>query len=875
MPYPIDLYLSAPRQMLVHWVREIQSIRSREPLAPLVTIVPNHALASALESRLASYGTFANIEILTLWDHARRTLPTDAVLPPVGMEHLLAHHLPPDLVPGYSADIPGLYLTLIRAGLECRQQHISEDRLKSENVPWAATLSWLDRIFSDNLFDEFRVYQYAAEHPIDTADIGGHVIIFGYSEAHNSQWHYFKKLAQRHSLLILTPWLKHGENSLAESWVTAWKALGARVTVSEDSRTVSNIRRLMACGPRELAENTFRAIQSDLREKDWRAQDFLIVDSHGQWSSLVARVGKTLGIPVAIDRSRDEPGLERMLWQIFWDVSQGRARRAEVVRWIEYQGLPLDPVILAAGYRSGADWARVMGQVPGFRALMDWAKEWGRRVLQVPRWQDVRDLVQEAVDRHGGLWQDLLEWGHQWEVWDQRSLGPSPRLVERILLYGASHEPDSGSGIPMQSVLNARLIPARGIYVLDVGDGIFPGWSEPQPVWNGGLRRRLGLPAEGHRYRQERQALELLAETGEHVWFIADSSRGEVRWPGFLDRYVVISPTELPVLPNQWFTTEGRSGQWYRSWWQDPGWNDYTGRITMPTDGSMMCLEGSPSSLEEFGACPYRYFLHRILGLQTPDTQEDGNLVSPGIWGKIAHGALERVVAWRMQKKDDGLLDQMIQQAVGEELRRTPLPAGTLPMMAAYVRRSLVAEIIEALYRMDQTLPTPVEVQSERSITWSVQAGAYRWVLQGRVDRIDRVSDQDWTLLDYKTGKLENPNKVRPHNLQLPLYHEAVTGITHGDPERLKGFLVGVSQKNEFEVKQLEGPMEGVYHKSHDILEGIAHRITSGQFYPVPDSREDPCRVCMYRLICPDQVQAIAKEKGKTAPDFTALWTDG
>ena len=125
----------------------------------------------------------------------------------------------------------------------------------------------------------------------------------------------------------------------------------------------------------------------------------------------------------------------------------------------------------------------------------------------------------------------------------------------------------------------------------------------------------------------------------------------------------------------------------------------------------------------------------------------------------------------------------------------------------------------------------------ERS--FSFQMGPH--VLRGRVDRVDRLPEGGWELIDYKTGPPKSPAQLE-QDVQLSLY--AVAACEAWELQDARGAYYYVLDDAKVPVPAAAG---------RDWIEEVAGEVADGimsqGFEPTPSYAA--CAMCDYRLVCP------------------------
>jgi DNA helicase-2/ATP-dependent DNA helicase PcrA len=115
-------------------------------------------------------------------------------------------------------------------------------------------------------------------------------------------------------------------------------------------------------------------------------------------------------------------------------------------------------------------------------------------------------------------------------------------------------------------------------------------------------------------------------------------------------------------------------------------------------------------------------------------------------------------------------------------------------------------------------------------------------VLRGRVDRVDRLPDGRYELIDYKTGRPKSPAQLRD-DVQLALYAVAASAAWELESSRQSYLYVLDDQK--VPLPEDAADREWI---SETVLE-VADGILGQGFEPTPSYAA--CSICDYRIACP------------------------
>ncbi|MBN1321388.1 MAG: PD-(D/E)XK nuclease family protein [Thermoleophilia bacterium] len=180
----------------------------------------------------------------------------------------------------------------------------------------------------------------------------------------------------------------------------------------------------------------------------------------------------------------------------------------------------------------------------------------------------------------------------------------------------------------------------------------------------------------------------------------------------------------------------------------------------------------SPSSLEAYSACPFSWFVQKVIGVEDVDLELDDRLV-----GQLAHDALSavypRLVAEGMLplSSENMAEAERLAFACADRLVQSDERPGTPAerRLAAYRVKWMVHNLFSMeIAAAGNLVPSDTEiwVGGEQG----VDIGGVR--IRGRVDRVDSTADgRGLFVVDYKSGGIPSSGALgKEGGLQLPLY---------------------------------------------------------------------------------------------------------
>ena len=288
----------------------------------------------------------------------------------------------------------------------------------------------------------------------------------------------------------------------------------------------------------------------------------------------------------------------------------------------------------------------------------------------------------------------------------------------------------------------------------------------------------------------------------------------------------------------------------------------------------------SPSALETWAACPYRYFLSRVLGISPPPVDDEEGEISALDRGVLVHRILEEFVNRNLQSEDELLALADAEFAAAEGVGITGYPRlweMEKETIRAGLRRFFAADA-------EWLGGPPLESRSEQNfddVRMDVPGlGTVRF--RGKIDRLDVLADEV-RVRDFKTG---NPRRylvgsrggqpdytiANGRALQLPVYVAGARQL-YPDASITASYCFPLSDDRIYDPRP--------YHDAdglggfHDTLRRILGMARSGVFPATPEEGDrGNCRYCDFNRLCPVRRRQIWERKGRSDSDlqpFNAL----
>ncbi len=243
----------------------------------------------------------------------------------------------------------------------------------------------------------------------------------------------------------------------------------------------------------------------------------------------------------------------------------------------------------------------------------------------------------------------------------------------------------------------------------------------------------------------------------------------------------------------------------------------------LPRRGDGM-LSLSASDLSLYLTCPLKYKFARVFGIPQEPTINQR-------FGILIHNVLERFHKEPPEPGEDGL--RKLNGLFENGWRRTGFGSTDDELQF----RDRAREALR-LYWERERVAEGEPVWLERKFDFRV--GEHH--VRGRVDRVDRLPDGDYELIDYKTGERRTEAELE-NDLQLALYRLAARKAW--DVEASTGSYYYVLDADKVAAPSKPEDAERVERTVLAVGEGIL----SQDFEPRPSP--SVCSWCDYRLICP------------------------
>ena len=427
---------------------------------------------------------------------------------------------------------------------------------------------------------------------------------------------------------------------------------------------------------------------------------------------------------------------------------------------------------------------------------------------------------------------------------------------------------ENGRGVNVLDAMSARGIPFRVLFILGLNEKVFPRAISEEPFMRDHIRRKLSetlgnvIPEKLRGFEEERLLFYFLLNAARERLYLLYERSDEAGKPkvqshylmdmlqkvknisitrddfqdhsiyvprGIKDKFfgkeiTLLTPKEAGIRmaldkidPASFMTAFGKNPVLFARSQSALGFIESYDRLTAYDGiigdmsqwwGKRACRGISPTTLEAFGTCPFKFFMGKVLELESLQEPEKIDVIAAVDLGSLYHGILKDFYGYLIEKgyfykkakeiKPIELLHRIAKKYFTDIERQIPIPYPILwENKKEEVFGFLTKFVTWDLDRIEQTgyIPTYLERKTHLSAedelvklisVSSKQGKASELTFKGKIDRIDlklvpvRLKQgsvgnaTSFRVIDYKSGKYSKENLLKPairgQKLQLPFY---------------------------------------------------------------------------------------------------------
>ena len=264
------------------------------------------------------------------------------------------------------------------------------------------------------------------------------------------------------------------------------------------------------------------------------------------------------------------------------------------------------------------------------------------------------------------------------------------------------------------------------------------------------------------------------------------------------------------------------------------------------------------TDFKQYLNCPYRFFLGRILNLQTiADNQQE---LDGGQFGSLIHDVAESFGRSKIKNSDDpeqiaAFFLAELKDRAAKIYGREALPTVDIQLEQAKTRLRALAK-----WQADHRKKGYEIFEVEREKTQcEFEINGKPFIVSGQIDRIDiHHAEKRIGLYDYKTGdqaveprKMHQDSSGNWKDLQLPLYHDLLKSF--GLPEEYEvetGIILVTKDLNEVKLKVADWTKTELEDARQSAID-VMTQVQQGVFWPpkeINTSWDDYAAICQTKV---------------------------
>jgi len=440
-------------------------------------------------------------------------------------------------------------------------------------------------------------------------------------------------------------------------------------------------------------------------------------------------------------------------------------------------------------------------------------------------------------------------------------------LLHREIRSLTYHEHRPETAMSLHGWIDGAWTAARNLMVVGMNEGIVPEKQAGCSFAPEQVLKALGLPHDQHRLACAAYQLRVLMESRENIVVTVGrwSNKGDALRPSralFLGDDEALLGRVQQYLETRSSVAPAASG----SLGKRPFVLSVPAKRAIPSE-RLYVRDVSPSRLADYLACPFRYFLKRVLKMESAEVElQEMNAL---LFGELLHDTVAALIDIRDCDDAKMIADFLFAKLEREATQRF----GTYPNPA------VMAQLWRARRRLRRLAVEQARLVSEG---WRIEAveqdikplmlDSSGTRLQGRLDRVDVHRETSrWRIIDYKTGeRARNPKDVHlvratrgedysPYagfeiigshdsssaryvwkNLQLPLYAAAVLQGKDGSAIIPEVAYLNMSAETDAPCLAVwDGFDSSVIAGAMTCAAGVVADLKAGRFWPPTEGLRD------------------------------------
>lgn len=264
----------------------------------------------------------------------------------------------------------------------------------------------------------------------------------------------------------------------------------------------------------------------------------------------------------------------------------------------------------------------------------------------------------------------------------------------------------------------------------------------------------------------------------------------------------------------------------------------------------------SYSALETFGQCPQKYKFEYIDKIRAQKGKE-------AVFGTAIHGALKFLFS------RDPLYPTL--EEVLAHFRKTLLESPAIPDDEKERFCSSGEKMLTDFYKKNPPWKfNTIDLESRFEVVIEDPISRKSHELVGNIDRVDKLEDNSYEVIDYKTSRRLPSQGAVDANAQLAVYQLGVhKKWPHIKPTDIALSLYFLRSGEKLSTNRSSEDLKNVEERVLSVIHAIGQKIEEGDFPPKPSAL---CDWCGYKPMCPAwrhlyRREELAPEEKKTVDE--------
>lgn len=246
----------------------------------------------------------------------------------------------------------------------------------------------------------------------------------------------------------------------------------------------------------------------------------------------------------------------------------------------------------------------------------------------------------------------------------------------------------------------------------------------------------------------------------------------------------------------------------------------------------------SPTTLEQYYACPYKAFVSHALGVKDREEGKVGGLEIGNIMHDIFYLYLKSLSKIIDENSSHQVFLECVEKVLSNEIYSRYLSDAQTKTQVNLALKECEKHCLNTFKFVSRSTLKPSEKGLEKG--FSVLLGDGKTTLYGKVDRIDE-NDEAYRIIDYKTGKVDESDEALYYGTKLQLYlyslaveNKILAGVYYFD---VQDEFIGKGKKRE------------PYLKGKTLLDDNIIGSQDQDFYRLGESQFLPIKIEKEKLV--------------------------